>query len=379
MVWGYIIKNINESKLYIGLNLLVAFNVLLISGSMIFDSALLKLLLAITTGILVSVLFFVYRNYVSKIEYIVGFFILWLNIYGNYILNDKFFITKGLFWPIMGIAIGLLIVNKSLSIFTIYLPFLILNTFIFITLSLKISTFSNNQFFEINRNSLPMLVFSLGALINILHYYNGSKRPIIIPSLLIFIVSYLSYSRLALLVSALYFILILSNNIFYFYKKNNGNKTHLRISIGISVFIVIIVFSVLVIIFSKSRFKVAGISSSGRIDIYKSFLNELTFRKLFSGFRSIQLNTFSHMHNAYIQLVMSTGLFGIIILIFYSFLEINLLKTNFFIFFISLLVALYSAGEHFMFFQVGDILLMPILICSYTFYKNEKSIKVKKG
>jgi len=360
-------KVINNSVI----NILITLSLLSLMGFLLFKTTILKIVLVVIS--LATFLYFYIVNHklLTKTDYVVALYILLLNVYSNFTLYNTLSPSKHLLWPAIGLLLAILILNNKLNVWSIIVPFVAVSLFIIIALVRGIENFQQGTFLEVNRIFISKLLFVFVSLIAIINT-NKNNRKIgnVLLSFVFLIISFLSESRIGLLVAMIYFIFTvieqweISKNSLIARLKNKNNKIIIFLILGL----IIIVF--LAYLFFASRFGQDGFSSSGRIEIYLSFINELTFKKLLLGFKSTQLDIYGHMHSSFIQMVMGTGLLSLLPLILLVIGGLKLIKQSIFLFGIYLLVILYSLVEGFMFFGIGDLLVLPLMYSSFENNKN---------
>lgn len=363
-------KVINNSVI----NILITLSLLSLMGFLLFKTTILKIVLVVIS--LATFLYFYIVNHklLTKTDYVVALYILLLNVYSNFTLYNTLSPSKHLLWPAIGLLLAILILNNKLNVWSIIVPFVAVSLFIIIALVRGIENFQQGTFLEVNRIFISKLLFVFVSLITIININkNNKQRGSILFSFIFLIISFLSNSRIGLLVAMIYFIITAlerwrtSKNTLITKSKKGNNK----IILAVLIIGLVIIFGLLVYLFFNSRFGKVGFSSSGRVKIYLSFFNELTLKKLLLGFRSVQLDKYGHMHSSFIQMVMSTGFLSFLPLILLIIGGLKLIKQSTLLFGIYVLIILYSLVEGFMFFEIGDLLVLPLM---YNSFKNNKNL-----
>lgn len=348
------------------LQLIISFTLTYIGFYLIFKFPHSKKILFLLTIVICYIFIKLYLEYVTlKTFFLIGY-LLFADLYSYYISNGFFYLSHSFFWIVIALIIGFLICEKNISILVPILPFVIISLFVMISVITKIATFDSITFFSINRNHLPKILFSYGVLIELIRTSKNKGMPLLSPPILFIIVSFLSKSRLSLLVSVLYFCIVFCNFIIKIFSQLRRHKKHYIIAITtLSVITLFFIFIITSFLFNNSRFSSVGFNSSGRLNIYKTFLDQITFKKMLTGFRITDPKPIYDMHNSFITIVMNLGIFSLPILVGYILLEFKLFKNSLFLFLLSLTFVIYSSGERFMFYQIGDFALVPLLFYSY--------------
>lgn len=298
-------------------------------------------------------------------------YLLALHIYAHYIVHGAISVSRPLFYTLISLIIGYLLVEDEIGELVVILPFIIISIFVLYVVSKGIRTFDNNDFFNINRNSLPMFIFSYGVLIDMIRYRKGKKVSLIWISLLILLISFITKSRTAIIISVLYFVVVIIRNEMYFYKKISRGRRNLYILSAVILNLIILSILLYLIRFD-TRFSQVGYSLSGRDRIYKTVFSELSVKKILLGYRSSALDSFAHLHNSYLQFITTGGVGAFVLLLLYLVLEIVLLMKAPYLFILSSLFFLYSLPEYFMFFREGDFALMPLMALAISYVKKRK-------
>ena len=298
-------------------------------------------------------------------------YLLALHIYAHYIVHGAISVSRPLFYTLISLIIGYLLVEDEISELVALLPFIIVSVAVLFIVFSGIRNFDTNNFFNINRNTLPMFVFGFGVLNDIIRYRKGKKYSWLWVSIIILIISYLSRSRTAVVVSALYLILVIVRNEIYLYQRISKEKQRLYLYAMIF-FNIILLAGLFYFILAKTRFAADGYSSSGRDKIYGVTLSELTIQKLLTGFRSSQFDFHVSLHNSYLQLITTGGLGGIIVFLLYIILEIVLFIKAPYMFSVSVLLFFYSLPQSFMFFKHGDFALIPLMALAISYLRKRK-------
>lgn len=124
----------------------------------------------------------------------------------------------------------------------------------------------------------------------------------------------------------------------------------------------VVLLGVFIAFLVQSRFAIQGLASSERIEIYASFINQLTFKNFITGFKPSIFKDFDHLHNSFLQLIAMNGLGSIPVILYLSYTLWILFKKSKLLFVILGILCVYSMVEHTIFFYIGDFVLFPLFI-----------------
>jgi hypothetical protein len=162
----------------------------------------------------------------------------------------------------------------------------------------------------------------------------------------------------------LVFVIIIKLKHYYFtnlsFLKSHGGK---RVFLyGLILFFVIIMIAALFFIYNNSRYASEGIRSNGRLDIYKEFLDNLTFKKILFGSNYGDYSSIG-LHSTFLTFFAYLGIFSIPIIIMFIFSIINFYQQKLFLLLgVLILYTVYSTIETLSPFFIGDFLLIPLLM-----------------
>jgi O-antigen ligase len=98
-----------------------------------------------------------------------------------------------------------------------------------------------------------------------------------------------------------------------------------------------------------------------------SYFSELTLKNFLTGFKSsyVVVHGFTHLHNSYLQLLMSTGIISIPLLVTFFLFGMRLFHNSLYLFGLFGILGIYAVVEQFIFFGSGDFILAPLLYLSH--------------
>lgn len=363
-----------NSYLSVLMEILISISLTAVSLSWIFNVPHRKILVASLVSIVGILFFILHGKKLDKAIIFLGLYIALLDIWAYRILDHQYSLSLFFFWIMLSLAISILLIKRELSYFTILIPFIITTGLFILGVVLKIEDVSDGNFYYLNRNNIAKIVLSYGILSNLVWMRLKASKPLIWTSILILFGTYFSRSRIGLFTAILYFVLTLSIYVISFIKKSN--KVKFKDKKNILIIIISSIASILIIywMIKNSRLKTEGVASQARMELIRSFFSELTLKKFILGFKSQYMveNGLAHMHNSFLQLVMSTGAISIPLLVIYCWGGIKLLRNSLFLFGIFLILGVYSLVEHFIFFGIGDFVLIPLLFLSHALSKERR-------
>jgi hypothetical protein len=230
------------------------------------------------------------------------------------------------------------------------------------------SNTGDSGLFLLNRNAVAMFIFTFAVIPTILKYSRGEKinfSDITNLGILVFAQS-LTQSRAGLLIALLYLVFTICTLIINRYRTTKlatheiqiPKNKKIIISIGIILLILILFYLI-----KDSRLIHDGLSSSGRVAIYRSYFEELTVQKLIFGFEPSLYKANTHMHNSFIELLVTSGIIGALPIFIVLIITCKkLISKSFNLTLIFSLLMLYSMVEFYTLFLYGDFALIPLIL-----------------
>ncbi len=348
------------------LQILIVANLLLHIYDGFFGWKFRKPLFVIFSLILFCICIWEMRKEITWQDVLIGFILLYCLIYYRLVTFSGFSsFFYNLPFILVGYSLGLLY-RYSMFRYSVLISYLILAfiPFLYVFVFLKVE--AAGQFFSMNRNSVSILLFSAVSL-QILNDSNLRKRYILIfPSVITLLLSWYSRSRTGLLITSGLFLLVVAYDLFFWINGLGKFPDLLKRSrvamLSFFFFIGALLFLGFSYLYKDSRFFTVGLSSSGRIEIIRSFFGELNFQKLIFGFRP---KDGVNLHNSFLTIISYFGVIGFCldILIIYAF--IRFYRRSWLPFGLLLLWCIYSFSERLAPFGVGVFILVPLLFLAF--------------
>ena len=237
--------------------------------------------------------------------------------------------------------------------------------FLYIFIVLKKNLEGQGYLYALNRNFIPQFLVIATSLQVMNESLQNKKHIIMFPSALTVICSYFSYSRAGLLVSLLLFFIILTANIrnWIFESKIRiewikAHKMSMLILLGI---VVLSVCCGIWFFIQGTRLASLGFKDPARASIAREFFNQQTCKNFVIGFRP-HLQYASKLHNSFLTMLSYYGIFsfGLYFLIGISLL--HYMKHSFTLFGVLGIWCIYSLVESISPLDVGDFLLIPLIM-----------------
>ncbi|RFU96275.1 hypothetical protein DYP60_01530 [Sphaerochaeta halotolerans] len=314
------------------------------------------------------------RNKLTWQDFVVGVILFYALAYfrfGSYRGNASTFLNMP--YLLVGLSLGLLFRYATFPrFFFIGISIIVLFPFFYIFYVLKVE--STLQAFNLNRNTFPRILLFTVSLHVLESSILGKKYICIFPSIATVWISFLSQSRTGFLASiVLLSLLLIYNTVQWYIRMRVSEYWEARRQWVYLIFI--IVLALLGIIFSQlfndSRFASEGLSSNGRLEIYRYFFSELNLRNFFLGFHPSKN---ANLHNSYFALISMYGIIGVFFIILIFGALYRLTKKSFLQFGLLLIWCLYSIPETVAPFKEGTFLLMPLLMLAYPPKRLDKRI-----
>ena len=301
------------------------------------------------------------RSAITKSEVLV------LGVIGAFALYASFVSQRGALDLPLSLAFGLL--GFSIAVVSrhsrwprwllMVLGYLALVPFLYGFFVKGINLSRGGDFFGMNRNTIPRLLFMTTSLVLVIQYQSAYRLDLLLPAVMV-VISFLSRSRAGLLVSSGLFVMTLIQEYLRF-KIEAWVKQHRVLVTVILVISVILLVLVGLYLFEHSRLKTEGLDSNGRAEIHLRFLNELTVRRTLFGFRPEILNGIG-LHSSYYTFLAMFGCFSLIL--FFALLKTGWRYSQHGLFPLGVLTlwAVYSVVESLSPFAEGDIVLVVLIL-----------------
>lgn len=320
---------------------------------------------AILTLLLLIHVFITVREKITWQDFAIGVTLFYALVYfrfGSYAGEVSTFLNMP--YLLVGLSLGILFRYVSFPRnFFFGLSVLSVLPFFYVFYVLKADP--TGQFFSMNRNGIARLLIFTVSLQVLDDSVENRTYIIMFPAIATVWISFLSQSRTGFLVSLVFLFFVISNNAlhWYFKLKASANWEKVRIWVFLLFYIVLIVAGYIISqLFDNSRFASNGLSSSGRIEIYKYFLSSLNIRTLMFGFFPEQ---HPNLHNSFLALVSMYGIIGIGFNIIIVGALFRLVRVSFIQFGLLVVWCLYSLPETAAPFSIGFFSLMPLLMLAY--------------
>lgn len=218
------------------------------------------------------------------------------------------------------------------------------------------------EFFGMNRNTIPRLLFMTTSLVLVIQYQSAYRLDLLLTAMVVAI-SFLSRSRAGLLVSSGLFVMTLIEEYLRF-KIETWVRRHRVLVTVILVISVILLVMVGLSLFEHSRLKTEGLDSNGRAEIHLRFLKELTVKRILFGFRPEILNGIG-LHSSYYTALAMFGCFSAIL--FFALLKTGWIYSQHGLFPLGVLMlwAVYSVVESLSPFAEGDVLVVVLMLGAF--------------
>lgn len=224
------------------------------------------------------------------------------------------------------------------------------------------------QFFSMNRNGIARLLIFTVSLQIIDDSIERRKYIIMVPAIATVWISFLSQSRTGFLVSVVLLLVVLIHNASQWYCKlqtsHNWENIRIWVFFLLFFFLILVMFGwVVAQLYDNSRFATNGLSSSGRIEIYKYFFSQLSTKTLLLGFFP---GKYPNLHNSFFALVSMYGIIGIGFNVIIVGALFRLCRSSLLQFGLLVIWCIYSLPETAAPFSVGFFFpLMPLLMLAY--------------
>lgn len=222
--------------------------------------------------------------------------------------------------------------------------------------------------FAMNRNTISALLIPAISLHAISSELKEKRYILMFPSLINLLFAYLSKSRAGLLLSILLATVILIRNISHWFQFSNRQHPHNRLKKLLAFLLAGILllagfFSIRYLLV-HSRFSTEGLSSNGRFEIFSQFVSELSIKKLVFGFRP-SVDKKLGLHNSYLTMLSFYGIMAFVFIALIIFALIKFAKSSVLMFGMLLIWGLYSLVESISPLDIGDQILIPLLMIAY--------------
>lgn len=283
------------------------------------------------------------------------------------IIEGPWYFNEYLYLSLESIIIGLFLTKRHISRWVMILPLLVILFTVLIAVVFLNESTSDGSFLNMNRNALAMFVVLYGMMNTIIEVKQSRGIPSRIPPIISLFVCFYSQSRAGLLISILYLLATMWMIIYKIIRARSGNEIyHFTARKKILLLVVITSLLILVVLFVvNSRFKDVGIASSGRIEIFKSFFQEINLQKFLTGFKPSILESMPFLHNSFLDLLAGAGISAFIFFIVTIAGLITLYKKSLMFFLLLVCLLIYAQVEHIIFLRFGDFVLYPLLIYAF--------------
>nr|WP_319473586.1 hypothetical protein [uncultured Sphaerochaeta sp.] len=310
------------------------------------------------------------RDAMELIDYLIGGVLVLLLIYGKVTQGPGVSLLRGLGYSLAGFSIGILLVYSSWSKNTFRIFFIIaamLLAIIVWTIITDLPIWSGIKKAPITY--IASIMFLGEGLLYISDFYNKRYRPVIWPALVSAVLSYCAKGRAAIIISLLFLIAIIIINIrfiaYYYVDSGTHWLKYYRLPLLLALIMIIIALALLVPhLYRYSQFGKLGLTNTGRLSAATRFLNELTPKKLLTGFTPSFLAS-KGLPNSYLWMIASFGIFAAIPILAILFSLYRLLPTSSLLFSLMVILSAYFLGEMLYPFRYGDILFVPLVISAF--------------
>jgi len=265
-----------------------------------------------------------------------------------------------MFISLLAVLIGIMMANGNIRQWVFYIPIAAILGLISYKVMTTNSFALSTNFFKMNRNILAMLATTF-TLLFMVNEKNNDKQVSILISLVLVGINFYSKSRAGLLIA----ILLAIGSIYSNYKEGDKERRN-KVEKIIMLVVLLSVLLIFVYLIMHSRLGNVGLLDKARLGIFKSFFEELTFKKFIFGYQptAIVSGKYYHLHNSFLQIVADNGMLGVPLISTIGFTLFLNFKNNKLLFYFIVLIVLYSSVEFYIFRRWGDLALYPIVLMS---------------
>lgn len=313
---------------------------------------------------------FTQRKELELVDYLIGGVLVALLVYGKTIQGPEVSLLSGLGYSLAGYSIGILFVYTTWSK-KIFRIFFIISSAL---LAIAVCSISTNLPILSGIRKVPLtyiatIMFLGEGLLYISDFYNKRYRPAIWPALVSVVLSFCARGRAAIIISMLFLTAIIVINIrfiaFYYIDSGTHWLKYYRLPLLLALIMIVIALALLLPhLYRYSHFGQYGFTNTGRLSATTRFLNELTPKKLLTGFTPSFLAT-KGLPNSYLWMIATFGIFSAIPFLAILFSLYRLLPTSSLLFSLMVILAAYFLGEMVYPFRYGDILFVPLVISAF--------------
>ena len=362
----------------IWLQLLMYANIFIYIYDGFFDVPQRKLLGLAISGLLATLTFWVYRDHIVWVDVLIPLFFFLILIYArSYSFRGYTSFIKNVPYSLIGFSIAVLLKYAYWPKWSFYSYFLIASMpFVYGFFIMKIDMNNFVGVLQMNRNSIPLLLVLTGSLLYMVEHSQNKAWLSVFPGFVILLFSFLSKSRTGLLMALALFLLIWTVNLSYIVKpaiqKAKHDKKYRYTCIAIVVVSIVVIGGIMGFMFMNSRFATEGFHTSSRVEMILEYFSELTFKGFLFGFRPEVINLFSRIDNSYIMVLCYIGIGAFIFywLLGYS-LIIFIKQRSLLMFGLLAIQMVYGLAEFLSPLDIGDIVLIPILVLAFSFPKKD--------
>ncbi|MBG0766381.1 MAG: hypothetical protein H0S77_02150 [Spirochaetaceae bacterium] len=310
------------------------------------------------------------RKAMELVDYLIGGMLVLLLIYGKVTQGPGVSLLDGLGYSLAGFSIGILLVYSSWSKKTFRIFFIITSVLLaaaVCTIMTDLPTLSGIR--KAPLTHIASIMFLGEGLLYISDFYNKRYRPAIWPALVSVVLSYCARGRAAIIISMLFLVVIIIINIrfiaYYYVDSGTHWLKYYRLPLLLALIMIVIALALLLPhLYRYSHFGQYGFTNTGRLSATTRFLNELTPKKLLTGFTPSFLAT-KGLPNSYLWMIATFGIFSAIPFLAILFSLYRLLPTSSLLFSLMVILAAYFLGEMLYPFRYGDILFVPLVISAF--------------
>ncbi|MDT4762162.1 hypothetical protein [Sphaerochaeta sp. PS] len=238
-----------------------------------------------------------------------------------------------------------------------------------------------DQYIQMNRNSIPLLLILTYSLLAIVEVMNNRKMMPLIPLAIIVVCSFYSKSRAGLLLSIALLILIVVYDGWQFIGKWNFKELtdKMRIILMLCVAgIGCLLVAIIIYLFANSRFATQGLDGSLRVEIVKELVQEVTWKKALIGFIPDLFSLHSRIDASFIMAFLYLGIMSIFFIIAIIVALVIFWNHSFILFSILLIHTVYGFVEYLSPIEIGDIVLIPLLLIAFSLHKPQAWLSTHK-
>jgi len=310
------------------------------------------------------------RKSMELVDYLIGGVLVALLIYGKVTQGPGVSLLSGLGYSLAGYSIGILLVYSSWSKKTFRIFFIVSSALLAIavcTITTDLPTLSGIK--KASLTYVASIMFLGEGLLYISDFYNNRYRPAIWPAIVSVVLSFCARGRAAIIISMLFLVVIIVINIrfitYYYIDSGTHWLKYYRLPLLLALIMIIIALALLLPhLYRYSHFGTFGFTNTGRLSAATRFLNELTPKKLLTGFTPSFLAT-KGLPNSYLWMIAAFGIFSVIPFLAILFSLYRLLPTSSLLFSLMVILAAYFLGEMLYPFRYGDILFVPLVISAF--------------